>query len=101
MTSISNAQHKAFLELVRKELTLAGPPDNPLVLESGVEKRLQELDGLYDEYTTYLLKIQSLIRQYESRKKDARIQLRKLLALSKNKTFRGPKIFNSAMSEAS
>lgn len=104
MTSISNAQHKAFLESVKNELSWAGP----LVLKAdagiqvaGIEKSLQELEQLHTDYCAYLDKIQALIRQYESRKKEARIQLRKLLASSKNKSFKGPKIFNQAISKAS
>ncbi len=102
MTSISNAQHKAFLELLHKELALAGiTADSPVMRETGLEQSLEELLVLYEDYAACLARIQTLIRQYEHRKKEARIQLRKLLALSKNKTFRGPKLFNTPISKAS
>ncbi|PSK95268.1 hypothetical protein [Taibaiella chishuiensis] len=102
MTSISNAQHKAFLELLHKELALAGlTADNPVMRDTGLQQSLDELLTLYEDYTACLLRIQTLIRQYEHRKKEARIQLRKLLALSKNKTFRGGKLFNNTIGKAS
>ena len=104
MTSISNAQHKAFLESVKKELILAGPlivQEDAAVLEAGMEKSLQELEQLYKDYSGYLDKIQLLIRRYETKKKEARIQLRKLLAVNKNRSFKRTKIFNHNIGQAS
>lgn len=104
MTSISNAQHKAFLESVKKELILAGPlpvMDNSAVQERALEKSLQELEQLYLDYATYIDKIQALIRQYDVRKKEARIQLRKLLATNKSRSFKRTKIYNHTIGQAS
>ncbi len=55
MTSISNAQHKAFLESVKRELALAGPlivQDDTAVLEAEMERSIRELDQLYKDYAT-------------------------------------------------
>jgi hypothetical protein len=103
MAVISNAQHLAFLKLVKEELAKASPCvlAESVAQEVYIKKHLNDMEQLHADYLYHLKSIHAIINKYEVVKKEARITLRKRLASSKKKTIKGPAIFNHAISKAS
>jgi hypothetical protein len=103
MAVISNAQHLAFLKLVREQLAKASPCAlaESITQEAYINKHLNDMEQLHADYLYHLKSIHALINKYEVAKKEARIMLRKQLAARKKKAIKESAIFNHAISKAS
>ena len=103
MAAISSAQHLAFLKLVRDELAKADPSvlSESIQQEEFIKKHLNDMEQLRTDYLYHLKAIHAVIYKYETVKKEARMMLRKRLALSKKKTIKGSAILNHNISKAS
>jgi hypothetical protein len=103
MAVISNAQHLAFLKLVKEELAKADPCAlaESIEQEAFIKKHLVEMEQLFADYQHHLKSIYAVIQKYELVKKEARIMLRKRIAASKKKTTKESAILKHTISKAS
>lgn len=99
MTSISNAQHQAFCKAIQDELSKAG--GSTALMDRRIEEYLQHMEHLRMDYMQHLRTLQSLVIQYESARKEARILLRKRMAAQKQQAARKMKTINKTISKAS
>lgn len=99
MTSISNAQHQAFCKAIADELAKAG--DGTALMDRRIDEYLQHMERLRMDYMQHLRTLQSLVVQYESAKKEARMLLRKRLAAHKLRTDKKTKVIGQPISKAS
>lgn len=99
MTSISTAQHQAFCKGVKEELAKTGV--SAALMDKKIEEYLQHMDRLRLDYMQHLRILQSLVIQYESAKKEARLLLRRRLAAHKHQVAKKAKTIGHAISKAS
>lgn len=99
MTSISTAQHQAFCKGVKEELSKTGV--SAALMDKKIEEYLQHMDRLRLDYMQHLKTLQSLVIQYESAKKEARLLLRRRLAAHKHQAAKKAKTMGPTISKAS
>ena len=99
MTSISNVQHQAFCKAITDELAKTGA--GAALRDRRIEEYLQHMERFRMDYMQHLRTLQSLVVQYESAKKEARMLLRKRLAAQKLRADKKTKVIGRSISKAS
>jgi len=104
MSAISTTQHLGFLHSVRKELAVPGitrVPEQLALQDKQIGQLLQKMEELHNEYHNQVKLMISLIQEYESSKKQARILLRKRIAAHKKQVLKNAGQLNQVMGKAS